>query len=674
MRRFNRNLSLGLVALIAHLSHATAAEVEAYSVLKGHYFTQDSAAAPVETAFLGYGFEASVLSDWAWATAAEVRIPSGFSLPLDDEDENGRLILWHPFSSLSELNSFYGSGTYTLTIDSEEDGDTAAQFSLESAAFPTEVPHIANFDDAQSINPESSFTLQWNSFGNLAGSDRYELLILDGSTVVFEATGAGSSAVIPSGTLDSEWEYEGRLRFVRATSTDENSYPGATGSAGFFNQTTFSLSTSEGQPGGGDDETPPFLFFTNPANGAAGVATGATVTFNFSEPMDPDFIAIEWSANLQADGFTYSWLPNGQALVATYAAGFPEDAQITWRLNPDTEEESNFRDLAGNILPPAVFQGSFSTGEGDPCLGGGETSDDGVLSIGKTLSFVQTTDANPVPDPEALPSFSAFFRPEVGTTASSVTLNLPGGENQDLTDVLGMFYTLSEDFDSAAQLEAAYEEGTYSLTANTSAGTKSLNLAVGSTADVSIPKISNLVDLKTMDPSSDFTLRFSAFPNPGEFDSIFISISGDDTNFFAPDLCHDRELPNTATSLVIPAGTLKAGGVYSGSITFSRLTDSDSSLENYFGSATVSAQTNFEFTLGAGPEPAAPVWSAPVLKPDGTVEFTVTGEAGRTFFIETANDLGEWVPHGTHVSISGVVTVTLDSEDASRQFLRARVE
>ena len=64
----------------------------------------------------------------------------------------------------------------------------------------------------------------------------------------------------------------------------------------------------------------------------------------------------------------------------------------------------------------------------------------------------------PVPDSEALPSFSAFFRPEVGTTASSVTLNLPGGENQDLSDVLGMFYTLSEDFDSAAQLEAAYLE------------------------------------------------------------------------------------------------------------------------------------------------------------------------------------------------------------------------
>ena len=501
-----------------------------------------------------------------------------------------------------------------------------------------------------------------------------ELLILDGSTIVFQHSGSGSSATIPAGTLEADWEYEGKLRFVRQTATDENSYPGAVGSAGFFNETTFTVSTSEGGPGGGDDETPPILFLTSPANGAGGVSTSATVSFTFTEPMDPDFIAIEWSGNVQANGFTYDWLPNGQTLVAAYAPGFPEDQQVTWKLNPSAEGANNFRDLAGNILPPGIFQGSFSTGEVDPCLGGGETSDDGAFTIGKTLSFVQTTDAAPVADPEILPAFSAFYRAEANITVNEVTLSLPAGENVEVPSVLGMFFMLTEEFETAAALESGYPEGTYGFSADTSAGTKTVNLTLGNTADVAVPRILNLIDLKTMDPASAFTLQFSPFPNPGENDSIFISISGDETNFFAPDLCNDRELPNTATSLVIPAGTFKAGGVYSGSIRFSRLTDMDSSLPNNFGSAAVAAETHFEFTLGGGPEPTAPTWSAPVLRPNGTVEFTVTGEAGRTFIIEAASELGDWHPLSTQVSISGIITITLDAQDAERQFLRAQVQ
>ena len=86
MRRFIVSFSAALSAATCLTSGADAAEVEAYSIMKGHYFTQASAAAPVETAFLGYGFEALVVSDASWATSAEVRIPSGFTLPLDDED------------------------------------------------------------------------------------------------------------------------------------------------------------------------------------------------------------------------------------------------------------------------------------------------------------------------------------------------------------------------------------------------------------------------------------------------------------------------------------------------------------------------------------------------------------------------------------------------------------
>jgi hypothetical protein len=90
------------------------------------------------------------------------------------------------------------------------------------------------------------------------------------------------------------------------------------------------------------------------------------------------------------------------------------------------------------------------------------------------------------------------------------------------------------------------------------------------------PELLNHGAAQTIDPAAAFTLEWNAFVGADATSFIGLDIMDQegDTVFFAPNECTNLELASTATSIVIPAGTLQAGRVYELILSFYRLTDS----------------------------------------------------------------------------------------------------
>lgn len=651
------------------------ADVWNYTAERGSFYSQTSAGAPTAVAGTPYAFRAVVEGDVFGAIFdASIRTPLGGDLVLQVDDNSGALVTEIQMPTLSALNTIAPSGAYTYLFDTENDGVTVVQIDLDSTAFPTAIPQVSNFAAAQQIDASADFTLTFNNFGNQTGTERWELEVLEDGFQVLSDSGTGGSVTIPGEALSANSTYDARLRFVREADRDTTSYPGAIGTFEVYNETQFTISTGGGG-GGGDDTIAPILLFVNPASETQDVPVQTPLTFAFSESMAATQ-SIEWSANVNPAQVNYTWLNNGQVLVATYIPGFPANSTITWKLNPSVGN-ANFKDVAGNLLAVNQYQGTFTTagggtGTNDPCNGGGGDDGRGAGTIYKSLNFVQTGNNAPVPDSEMAASFSSFFNAGTNQVISAVSVTGPGG-TENLMNLFGNFL-LSEEFSGGAALETAFPAGNYTM-ALTGTGGGSATINVGSTAQLPIPQVANLVALQSMNVSNAFTLNFAQFTGAGANDGIFIEITGDEGQgeFYAPDLCVPRELLNTATSVVIPANTFKAGQTYRGSITFSRAGHDSSSIPNTTVVAGVSARTSFEFTIGGGTL-RQPMWSDVVRNPNGTLTYTIQGDTGVTVRIEGSNSpVTGWAEVSTAVLATGSHQFTVDPKLAPMRFLRAIV-
>lgn len=419
----------------------------------------------------------------------------------------------------------------------------------------------------------------------------------------------------------------------------------------------------------------PSLVFHLPDNGATGVPANNPVTFFFSEQMAQTH-SIEWSANVNTAGLSYTW-QFGQSLMVTAQGGFPANATITWKLNPTAGNANNFKSATGTELPVGQFQGSFTTGAGsdpgdpnDPCDPNGGDNGLGFGSIYKAVNYTQTGDQAPVLDAEMAATFTGTYRGASNQNVSAVSITGPGG-SMNLTNTFG-FFLGSREFATAEALDTAFPAGTYTVNAT---GAGSGTLTIGSTAQVPLPRFNNLVALGNLDASQAFTLTFAPFTGAGANDSIFVSISAtDDTNeFHAPDFCKNIELPNTATSVVIPANTFKAGQRLRGQISFSRGSFDTNSIPSTTLSGGVSKTTTFNFSGGGG-EPNAPVWTTVTRNGDGTVTYTITGDTGLNLGIEATETLtGTWTQLTTALLTTGSFEFTVNPNTPAKRFYRARV-
>ncbi|MEP6663246.1 MAG: hypothetical protein ABJC04_06230 [Verrucomicrobiota bacterium] len=244
-----RILTLGLLLFTQTLF---AGDISFFGLFKMQNFNQTNNAAPVADSVAPFGFQCNVDSSGPdLITDASVQLPGGGSRTLL-ADGSDSFAFRESFSSLSALNSSYGTGTYTLTVNSENDFNFA-QLSLPSDAYPS-TPQITNYTAAQAVDSSNNFVVLWQAFAGGTANDFIQLTIRDSSdNPVFRSgdfgspgafNGTNSSALIPANTLFTGETYNGELLFARLTTIDSTSIPGATGVVAFTKRTRFSLKTT----------------------------------------------------------------------------------------------------------------------------------------------------------------------------------------------------------------------------------------------------------------------------------------------------------------------------------------------------------------------------------------------------------------------------------------------
>lgn len=245
-----------------------------------------------------------MLSGFVTATNATILLPNATTIPL--ELDGDKFDYEDGFNTKAELDSKYPGGTYTLTFYTVHNGIRTANLSLPPSDQYPSTPTIANFTEAQSINPSNNFTLRWNTFTGGTTNDFISLEIeTQNGNEVFHSPhwlepnrlrGTDTSVLIPANTLSPGKVYNCNLIFAKITSTNVTSYPDVTGAVFFAKITLFNIKTI-GTP------LPPRLFALKEGN-------NMRITLN----ADPDYrYVLESSLDLKPG----SWVSLGATLTSS---------------------------------------------------------------------------------------------------------------------------------------------------------------------------------------------------------------------------------------------------------------------------------------------------------------------------------------------------------------------
>jgi hypothetical protein len=428
----------------------------------------------------------------------------------------------------------------------------------------------------------------------------------------------------------------------------------------------------------------PQLVSVTPANGTTGVAIGADIVFVFDQPMDtsvPLFTSFPgiFVGNFEVTGagafvsFEGAWSADGRTLICTPSLPYPGNATIGWTLNP-----------AGSVLPftnedgtdaLATVSGSFWTGEG-----GGDEDCDGLpdgwggYSLSKGAFYNQASAADPIPEtPEGFYFGSNINSPEGGSPVTEASVRLPDNSTRDLEEFFGFFiYSATADLES--ELEAAYPAGSYAVRfTQTGEPQRVINMTMPAN-NVPVPKIQNFPEAQAIDAAQDFILRWNSFTGATEDDFLSISVSEEegDVVFEAPDLCLPRELAVTATSVVIPAGTLVDGQTYTATLLFGKVFyASTNAVPEMSGFGSLSRMTTFSMRAGTGGGPADPATLSDFrLLENGNPEFQLSGTPARVYTIERTGDLTptvQWTVVGA-VTLDGAGQATFEDTGVGKSF------
>ncbi len=321
------------------------------------------------------------------------------------------------------------------------------------------------------------------------------------------------------------------------------------------------------------------LVSAQPPNGATDVPVSASMVFTFSAPIDETSLLVTaqggfltgslvFSANAAATSFSPSWNETFTVLTLSYAGDLPSGAIVSWTINPTTRI---FPLMTEDADPVPLTSGSFTTAGGG-CDPDGIPDDLGNVSLFKVLTYLQTSTTAPVPKTDELPAFYASVSSPVVNGVTGATLTRPGNVNTVMTPLFGTFFTSAE-FNTQAELDAGYPNGSYSFSLSRDSGGPAvfqMQMPAASSYPP-IPQVSNFTAAQAVDPALNFTLNFNALTGATGSDYIGLTISDTTTTILsAPDLCVPLPLAKTATSFTIPAGTLEAGKTYTVRLTFAR--------------------------------------------------------------------------------------------------------
>ena len=234
-------------------------DVLLYGCGKQQQFVQTNSAAPTTTN--GFRFESfAELSATYTITGGTVQPSNGpVQLLATDFYSSGRNFNFRQdFTNQASLDATFTNGFYIMALDCVHDGRRVATNSLTGNTYPS-IPHLSNFNAAQSVNSTQSFTLTWDAFAGGTTNDFIQVNVSGNNGDVFSSpqmpglpgalNGLSNSIVIPAGVLAPGQTYSGEVFFAKLITLNTNAYPGVTSLTYYGRRTDFNLATLVQQPG-----------------------------------------------------------------------------------------------------------------------------------------------------------------------------------------------------------------------------------------------------------------------------------------------------------------------------------------------------------------------------------------------------------------------------------------
>lgn len=652
-----------------------------------------------------YFFRAFVggISSLAPVVKPQFKTPKGNTLALTENTSTEDYEYIQNFSTSASRDAAFSLGRYDFSATLNFLGLTKAHAVLTAGTTPT-APHVVGYAAAQSIDPDSSFTLQWTAFVEKADGDVIDLEIFDNQhqsvTQITDLDASTTEWEFSSGELPADQAMTVQIRFRKFGATsDLDSGELLAGRPAWISETVCPIRT-KASGSGQTDVTPPTLTTVLPGDGQTMTSALDVWLLAFDEPMDPTLNNIQIHATLNGSPVQLNnallkstWLNENKNLLLSYnqtGGGWPSGWVVTWVLNSVPGAVGNFKDVAGNEL--ATTSGTFTTAGGiDPCQSGNQGgTPNAAFFLSKEFNYLQSGNAVPVVDTALGADVLAFFdAPALATSTAIVTLKVPTSNPfafklKVLTPPSGLpdfsIRTFQEHFADASSLEAAYIAGNYGFEIRDTGAkvTNSVLVSVSANSAPPVPHFANFAAAQTIDAASDFKLLWDAFAG-ATTNTAFVSIAILDTEsnvvFQAPDPCHGISLAPNAAGVVIPAKTLNADAHYTAQLTFAKIVDHDKSLTGIpgFGFAFVQNITRTAIVTRGSNSGLSPstLSEFKVLNP-GSMQLRIACSPGHLLNVESASSVaGPYSVIFTTNPPSSPFVITLPTSGAN-QFLRAK--
>lgn len=655
-------------------NESAGALVETFFIGKGQLFTQArNSEVPVVSSTYPFALDVRVRGTLSNISHVIITPPKGYKL---QPNAKGLDVLGFRFSheTQKKLEEAFPPGIYSFAFNTRTEGIPEARLELVETNFPNTIPAVVEQDPHRGINPFSEHVFKFSGFEDMKAGEAGELEISDERGLVYLGPVHGNELRLPKRTLGENRQYAGRLRWIRITDRNDDGYAPASGTAGIFNETEFTIVTGFGVEMG--DFRPPEVYLYSPYPGMSHQEPGVIVWIPFDEPMSNSY-SVRWSTNLTGSQFSYRW--QNQTFVAVPSNGFPMGAGIEMAINPTAGDPHNFQDLAGNHSRTLMLK--FSTGQparGEPCETGEAEPIMALAVVKKSVRYVQrAADGLINANSAGAASFSAIYRPAAGQALNSASLSgMPmRWEPIILTNAEGMFEH-SQSFASLDLLEEYAPDYFYDFRIAVGDEVHQTRFRMGAMTNLPVPGILNFAELASVEAGVDLVLSFEGLPQAGPFDRIDIEIRGEGEHlaFRAPDPCIGKSLPSSAKSVTVPAGKLAPGQKYRGRITFSRHSYDANALPSTGFELELERGTDFEITTANRSGAAGRLrWTGGRRQEDGTILLTLSNSFANGFIIEERADFEtRWRALRTN-GPGNVFELKLDPSDSAigQKFFRA---
>jgi hypothetical protein len=393
----------------------------------------------------------------------------------------------------------------------------------------------------------------------------------------------------------------------------------------------------------------PTIISVIPPDMATGVSPSAPVIFTFSEAMDPDATQAEFAdvtAPFTPLPTSPVWSAGNTVLTCTPMPAFPANRFIFWTVSG---QNPNGDPLGGNAF------GSFTTGGSG---GGTGTNRITTFSLGTIHAYDQTSAAAATPDADTPYAFTANTILASNRTATAVTLTLPSSAVSNLMQnfFLPEQFFLVTSSTNLSSLNTTYANGNYTFNVQSAASNQQVTVNLpASLVQPNAPHVANFTAAQSVNPADPFTLTWDPFQNGTAADFISVTIGTNLT--IGTGLGTTGALSGTATSVLIPAGTLQPGSSYDSTISFYRAI---SNTNNPTYATVVYRGTTTSFNLMTTGSSAGELVLTNATWTGNIFSFDVTSSPGQTLSVEYSSNMlpGQWQTLLTTNSPTGRVRIT----------------